>query len=260
MSGVTRSPAPSWGSRSGRTPAEEALLELILEGGSLAIRFENACRAGATALRAEILAFRSSLLQHGHRFATHAGQHEETGEALFVVCHELLPDSPAAAWGRFRERVAERTVRDAADECEALEALLAGEYAVWDELVLAASVGHARLVPLAQFLRGELSRRGKHCKPKGFSDHVWTIVRMLAPESPMAEWDQAWADRHLRSVLRRVAEEYVPGDAQVEDSRENEEISAAADAEDRARYRAAVRAWVQAQLREYELRRSEGGA
>lgn len=186
MSGVTRPSVPSWGSRSGRTPAEEALLELILEGGSLAIRFETACLVGATALRAEILPFRSSLLQRGHRYATHAGQHEETGEALFVVCHELLPDSPAAAWGRLRERAAERTVNDAADESEALEVLLASGYALWDELVLAASVGHARLVPLAQFLHGELARRGRRYEPKGFADHVWTIVRGFAPESPMA--------------------------------------------------------------------------
>lgn len=86
---------------------------------------------------------------------------------------------------------------------------------------------------------------------------VSSVTSVTPPEGP--EWDEEWASDLIERAFRYVAERHVEGGGRVDDSAERGEMDAAMKAEDPARYRAAVRAWVVMHLREFRSRQEAAG-
>lgn len=105
------------------------------------------------------------------------------------------------------------------------------------------------LLGMARDVFAALRHRGRRVRPEGFSEHVWRALREVLPNAPGVRWDEAWADGLARRALVYVAER-VPAYPDTGDSdgpeRAHDEVVAAAEAEDRRRYRRALRVWVAA--------------
>lgn len=205
----------------------------------------------------EAPAFRAVLPAHLRHY-----RYETTEDALYGLALDLLPSSPAASRARLQARVHARARaplargREGADASHrgspavaAIQDLLVSDTRYLKELSLLAmsppDYGYLREV--ATKLWSELRLRGHEFDGEGFTDHVWAVLRELFPYSPGAAWDHEWAAGLVRRAFRHVADRHVEGAHWVGLPAESE-VSLAAEAEDRVRYRAAVRAWVRAAL------------
>ncbi|MDP9439862.1 MAG: hypothetical protein M3P49_14160 [Actinomycetota bacterium] len=245
----------------------------------LATRFASACRKGAPAVRELVLPVRTALERRGHRFATHGGQFEETAEALFDLAGELLPDAAGAARARLRERVAASADARRASAVEAIEALVAEEYVAFDYLVMAAGEDDGAVLRAARHLWSMLRERGQRHEPQDFSRHVRAVLAGLflpsaspreeEPEEEAAqpngraseEWI-AWQADICRRVLAYVVDRapVLPPDAPLDLAEAHaieDEMDAAAGAEDRDAYLRAARRWASALRRAAERARRE---
>ena len=94
-----------------------------------------------------------------------------------------------------------------------------------------------------------LRRRGHRIGPKGFSDYVWRALREVLPDAPGVRWDGAWADglqrRASDHLSTRISPRTYPGKSRRVQAA-GDEIGAAYAAEDRRRYRQALREWMAA--------------
>lgn len=100
-----------------------------------------------------------------------------------------------------------------------------------------------------------LRRRGRRVRPAGFSEHIWGALREVLPDAPGVRWSDAWAGDLARRALAYVSERdpaYPDAGDSDEIERAHAEVVAADEAEDRRRYRRALREWVEACLRASE--------
>lgn len=227
-----------------------ALLTLLADKDAIRAHFERACAEGIFVLRDDEPAFRSALSAQGENY-----RHDEIESVLYGLALELLPASAAAGWERLQRRRRERDkgpggIRSDATAVVSLEDLLYEEHAYLKDLYHLV----AALPPDYESLRQEtakvwaaLRRRGEVYSGKHFTDFAHAVVSGLYPLSPGVRWDTEWADdvarRGLASVRERASSRaYSSEPKEVVDA--EEEILAAAQVNDRRRYRHAVRAWV----------------
>lgn len=229
----------------------EALEAILAADDQLWSRFERACLMGLAELRRSVLECREALKERGHVFETHDSQHEEVFETLLAIAEELLPESRGAVRRRLRERVQNDVrprpgggvrIMGSVDVRRAVEIVAGFEDDFFDESILAASHGHARLCIVARRIRDGLSKAGREYPVEEIEDEVWMLVREMAPDSPAARPD---AERLLK--LWRRAQEYVevhdPGGALGEEVRQGHEVRALENLkhQDLPGYRAALR-------------------
>lgn len=175
-------------------PDTRGLLETLLADDENAWgRFEAECSSGVVELRRTIPGWRAALLKAGHVFETHEAQHEETFNALLGLAEDLLPDSPGAVRARLRARVSGSVtargdggvkVVGAVGCRRAVEVVVAHEDAMFDETVLAAGAGHARLYNVAARMRAGLAGIGHEYPVRDVEDELWMLVREMAPSPP----------------------------------------------------------------------------
>jgi hypothetical protein len=101
----------------------------------------------------------------------------------------------------------------------------------------------------------ELADRGMSFELSEVEDALWELARELMPDSPAATWDTEWAGELAEKALRYLQERHVPGADLTALEPFDEEVVAAGFAEDRHRYRQAVREYVKAGLREFDRAR-----
>jgi hypothetical protein len=105
----------------------------------------------------------------------------------------------------------------------------------------------------------ELRDRGHEVDRADLEDALLTLARKVLSETPAAEWDPEWASELCTAALLRVgkrykeltAEEKAVVDLSVQDG-PHEESNAAAEANDPAAFRAAMKAWERAGLEALE--------
>lgn len=229
--------------------AYEALLDLFADDGEATARFERACRRFVLLPDGEVMALRSALARQGcsHTF-------DDVEAALYALALEELPKSWAAGRERLRLRVRDRDAGGGAPKAAtAVEDLVAAETVWLRELWLLAEdpPSYLRLREVSSRVWAELRRHGRTFDPEHFSEHVHEVVRAVFPHAPGAAWDTAWADVLAKRAIAYVGKR-VPtrsgGTASAELDRAHDEVVAAAEAEDRRRYRRALREWVAATL------------
>ena len=178
--------------------ARDALEELLGKSPELAARFERACETGVLKLRDEVLLFRRALLEAGHVYDSHGEQFEETFYALLELAGDYMPGSPGAIRAQLRGRVRESVsprgdggvrMEDGVGVRRAVEIVTAYEDRFFDELVLAASHGHARLYTVAARMRTGLVTAGREYRIEDVEDALWMLAREMAPGSPAARPD-----------------------------------------------------------------------
>ncbi len=238
----------TWGSRRDASPApsrRKAVLELLASDEAMAARFVRACGVGATALRELGEPAHAALLDLGclpHRLGDEREELADTLEALYDLGAELLPDSPGAALGRLRARVAGRG--QGTSEVETVEDLAASDHAAFDALVRAAGSGDdGAVLEATRHVYRELYRRGRHWSPGDFSTHVRAVLDELFPEY----WAGLCA-RERRRALLYICSRAADGDLP-DLPGEYAEVFAAEAERDHERYRAAVRALVRNAVR-----------
>jgi hypothetical protein len=124
-----------------------------------------------------------------------------------------------------------------------------------------------RLRSRAWQFRDELTDRGHKLGSEEVEDALLGLARELLPNSPAAQWDAEWARRLCEDTLARLNEHLASLSAKekvvVDTSPEADWIgrmNAAAEANDPAAFRAAVKGWEQAGLEAMEQVRVKGGA
>lgn len=240
--------------------ATESLLELVSEDVE-ALAYLRCASRHVVLSDGEPLALRRKLVARGHHHTP-----AEVEAAIYEVALVLFPESWAAAHERLRlcvesrskttslsskRRSGERAAKTSPEE--AIASLLLEDTASLREvasLSLYPLLGD-ELLRVTRRLWRALRERGRHFEPRHFSDHLYSVVRDIFPHSPGAEWSVEWADAVTRAALTHVASHTSRGASP--DSSEAAlnavaEIEQAALAEDRRRYRLAVRAWVDAVL------------
>lgn len=227
----------------------EALLDLLAEYKEASARFESVCRRYTIFPDGEVLVFRAVLVRHGQHC-----RYEDVEAALYALALEELPKSWAAGRERLRLRVRDRDAGGGAPKAAtAVEDLVAAETVWLRELWLLAEdpPSYLRLREVSSRVWAELRRHGRNFDPEHFSEHVHEVVRAVFPHAPGAAWDTAWADVLAKRAIAYVGKR-IPtrsgGTASAELDRAHDEVVAAAEAEDRRRYRRALREWVAATL------------
>jgi hypothetical protein len=108
-----------------------------------------------------------------------------------------------------------------------------------------------RLRAQAWQFREELRDRGHEVDREDLEDALLMLARKVLPETPAALWDAEWASELCTAALLRVGKRYKALTAEekavvdllsVQDG-PHEESNAAAEANDPAAFRAAMRAW-----------------
>ena len=128
--------------------------------------------------------------------------------------------------------------------------------------------GAERLSAQVWQFRNELRRRGDWVEPADLEDALLALARKVVPESPAAEWNPEWAHQLCRDALARAVERYgeLPPEAQDSADLESaeaewiERMNAAAEANDPAAFRAAVKGWERALVGALEATRTRPGA
>ena len=227
--------------------AYDALLDLLADDGEALGRFARACRRFVIVPDSEVMALRSALSRRG-RSHTYA----DVEAALYELALEELPGSWAAGRERLRRRVRGRNDEDGArTAATAIEDLVAGETVWLRELALLAedTPDYSRLREVSARVWAALRRRRQDFGPEHFSEYVHEVMCAVFPYARGAAWDYKWAGDLARRALVYVAER-APAcpdtSASDEVARAYEEVVAAAEVEDRRRYRRALREWVAA--------------
>ncbi len=232
-----------------------AVLAALADDARPRERFERACRKGLFGLREEAEAFRAVLPAR----LRHQGRREALEETLHELALALLPSSLAASRARLRSIIHARSRgRDGGGVSQqrspavvAIQDLLVSDPRYFKELALLAMSppNYCYLREVAAAFRLEIVRDGREVEGgECFTDGLWIVMRELFPASPGAAWDREWAEGLMRSARRYVAERDGE-EANPAWLHEEAEIAGAAEAEDRVRYRAAVRAWACARPR-----------
>lgn len=117
--------------------------------------------------------------------------------------------------------------------------------------------GHFRLRSQARQWRDTLRDRGQEHTLEDAEDALWELARDLLPNTSAAAWDTEWAGELAKKALDYLAKRYVEEADLSGLGWWDDEIVAAGVAEDRARYRVAVRSYVRAGLRAFDLARKE---
>ena len=73
--------------------ARQAVADLLRENLEFRWFFKQCCETGASRLRSQVWQFGDELLGRGHRFSR-----EDLEDALLMLAHKVLPETPAAAW------------------------------------------------------------------------------------------------------------------------------------------------------------------
>ncbi len=227
------------------------LVDLLLEDTQAGELFERQCREGLIGIHETAKALRLAMEERG--------QHHEQG-AVEVAIPELAvktyPASAAAAWERLLAR-ARRTekVRRGDGAVAAVVDLAAKEewcFRAMTHLALDSEGPHeAELLAVTREVYAVLHRRGWRYPARRFSEHVWRAVGEVMPSAPGVRFNDTWADDLMRRAIKHIAEAKVSGRSKDFDTEKvalaEDEVGEAYAAEDRRRYRRAVRAWASLQ-------------
>lgn len=231
--------------------ARLALADLVLSDSRAWALYEKQVGQGLVGMHGRARELRK-MLEEGGRV------HEQG--AVEVAIPELAlrthPASVAAAWERLHCRENARREYAVNERDGAVAAVV--DLASKDEAIFNA-LTHVALDPdgprendlleAARAVHAALLRRGLRFRPRGFSDHVWRALLEVFPDAPGVRWDEAWADGLMTRagvhVGRRVDPESYDGDLPGV-ARAEAEVCEAYAAEDRRRYRRALRKWMAA--------------
>jgi hypothetical protein len=125
-----------------------------------------------------------------------------------------------------------------------------------------------RLCAQAWQFRAELRTRGELVGREDLEDALLALARKVLPETPAAQWDTEWAHRLCKVALTRPAALYSELSEEEQDAADLEgaeaewidRANAAAEANDPAAFRAAVKGWERALVEALEATRTKPGA
>lgn len=211
--------------------------------------YEHQCGEGLIGMATRARLLRLALEGRGEMH----GQ-EAVEVAIPEMALDTYPESPAAAWEKLHslDRIRQEhvvSVRDGAVPA-VVDAAVKEErlFKAMTHLALGADgPSEEGLLAVSREVYTALRRRSLRFSPRGFSGHVWEAIRDVFPDAPGVRWDGAWADDLAKRAVARVAARvpaYAGGGASEELDRAHDEVVAAAEAEDRCRYRRALREWV----------------
>jgi len=125
-----------------------------------------------------------------------------------------------------------------------------------------------RLRSQAWQFRAELQRRGEWVGPEDLEDALLSLARKVLPATPAAKWDAEWGHQLCRDALAQAVALYgelppeVQGAADLEGAEAEwiERMNAAAEANDPAAFREAVKGWERALVGALEATQTRPGA
>jgi hypothetical protein len=128
--------------------------------------------------------------------------------------------------------------------------------------------GTERLCAQAWQFRAALRERGEWVGREDLEDALLALARKVLPETPAAQWDPEWAHRLCKRALTRPAalyselseEEQDAADLEAAEAEWVDRCNAAAEANDPAAFRAAVKGWERALVEALESTRTRPGA
>jgi len=127
--------------------------------------------------------------------------------------------------------------------------------------------GALRLRAQAWQFREELQDCGQRFALTDVEDSLLTIARKVLPKAPAAEWDPQWTHELCKDSLARLAERYAGLSLEEKDALDlstqdvwDERMCLAAQSNNPAAFRAALKGWEQAGLEAIERARAKGGA
>jgi hypothetical protein len=116
--------------------------------------------------------------------------------------------------------------------------------------------------------RNELRQRGEWVEPEDLEDALLALARKVLPRSPAAQWDKEWAHELCKGALAHAAvlygelseEEQDAADLEAAEAEWIDRCNAAAEANDPAAFRTAVKGWERALVEALEATRTKPGA
>jgi hypothetical protein len=125
-----------------------------------------------------------------------------------------------------------------------------------------------RLCAQAWQFRADLRDRGQWVEVEDLEDALLTLARKVLPDMPAAQWDPEWAHELCKGALAHAAAlygEHSPEEQEAADLAGAEaawvdKANAAAEVNDPAAFRAAVKGWERALVEELEGMRTSPGA
>jgi hypothetical protein len=128
--------------------------------------------------------------------------------------------------------------------------------------------GTERLCAQAWQFRDELGQRDEWLERAALEDALLTLARKVLPGTPAAQWDTEWAHELCKGALAHAAalyselseEEQDAADLEVAEAEWIDRCNAAAEANDPAAFRAAVKGWELALVGALEATRTKPGA
>jgi hypothetical protein len=116
--------------------------------------------------------------------------------------------------------------------------------------------------------RDELAARGHLITSEDLEDALLALARKVLPESSAAKWDPEWGHQLCKGALARAAVLYGELSEEEQDAADLEGVeaewidraNAAAEANDPAAFRAAIKGWERALVEELEGTRTRPGA
>jgi hypothetical protein len=124
---------------------------------------------------------------------------------------------------------------------------------------------HRLTTQIWQF-RDELGDRGLHFLTEEVEDALLSLARELLPDSAAAEWNEDWTHELCKDTLNRLENHYTgfPDEQEVvvlpAQETWDERMCLAAQNNNPAAFRAALKGWEQAGLEAIEWARAKGGA
>jgi hypothetical protein len=125
-----------------------------------------------------------------------------------------------------------------------------------------------RLRAQAWQFREELAERGHVVDSEDLQDALLMLARKVLPKTPAAQWDPDWAHELCKGALGHAAalyqelseEEQDAADLEAAEAEWVDRCNAAAEANDPAAFRAAVKGWERAHVEALESTRTRPGA
>lgn len=227
----------------------DALLDLLSEDREAMVHLTHASKFIVLPTKI-VTILRTALVRRGQHYP-----YDEVEAAIYEVALDLFPASWAAAKERLNLYVLAR--REQPVEQMPEDAIKVLAHASRTHLMELASLSLGvlegdELLRVTRVLWSTLSEVGKRFEPEHFSDHVYAVVRDLFPHAQGARWSSRWAEEILSRDIQYVAERYIEGADLSATEDTVDEITTAGLAEDRRRYRRAVRAWVVAHLQAFD--------